>query len=80
VRRHEAPAEVPDATVAADPYLPAVLQAVFGQSASHWRRQIDQDGVKVNGEVVGAYELDPDALDGALLQAGKRQFVRLHLA
>ena len=80
VRRHEAPAEVPDATVAADPYLPAVLQAVFGQSASHWRRQIDQGGVKVNGEVVGAYELDPDALDGALLQAGKRQFVRLHLA
>ncbi len=58
----------------------APAEAVFGQSASHWRRQIDQGGGKVNGEVVGAYELDPDALDGALLQAGKRQFVRLHLA
>ncbi len=84
VRRHEAPVEVPDATFAADGgaavYLPAVLQSVFGQSASHWRRQIDQGGVKVNGEAPGAYELDPAALDGALVQAGKRQFVRLHLA
>jgi len=84
VRRHEAPAEVPDATFAAEGgaavYLPAVLQSVFGQSASHWRRQIDQGGVKVNGEAPGGYELDPATLDGALVQAGKRQFVRLHLA
>jgi tyrosyl-tRNA synthetase len=84
VRRHEAPADVPDATFAADGvaavYLPAVLQSVFGQSASHWRRQIDQGGVKVNGEAPEGYELDPAALDGALVQAGKRQFVRLHLA
>jgi tyrosyl-tRNA synthetase len=84
VRRHEAPAEVPDATFAADGgvavYLPAVLQSVFGQSASHWRRQIDQGGVKVNGDAPDGYELDPAALDGALVQAGKRQFVRLHLA
>ncbi len=83
VRRHEAPAEVPDATFSADGgaavYLPAVLQAVFGQSASHWRRQIDQGGVKVNGEAPGGYELEAAALDGALVQAGKRQFVRLHL-
>jgi tyrosyl-tRNA synthetase len=57
-----------------------VLQSVFGQSSSHWRRQIDQGGVKVNGEPPGAYELEPAALDGALVQAGKRQFVRLHLA
>jgi len=84
VRRHEAPDEVPDATFAAEGgaavYLPAVLQSVFGQSASHWRRQIDQGGVKVNGDAPGGYELDPALLDGALVQAGKRQFVRLHLA
>jgi tyrosyl-tRNA synthetase len=84
VRRHEAPTEVPDATFEADGggpvYLPAVLQAVFGQSSSHWRRQIDQGGVKVNGEPPAGYELDPAALDGALVQAGKRQFVRLHIA
>ena len=84
VRQGEAPAEVPDAAFAADGdgrvYLPAVLQAVFGQSASHWRRQIDQGGVKVNGVPPAAYELDAKALDGALVQAGKRQFVRPHLA
>jgi tyrosyl-tRNA synthetase len=84
VRQGEAPAEVPDATFEAGPggtvYLPGVLQAVFGQSGSHWRRQIDQGGVKLNGEAVAGYEHGPAALDGALVQAGKRQFVRLHTA
>jgi len=83
VRQGEAPAEVPDASFAAGGglvYLPAVLQSVFGQSSSHWRRQIDQGGVKVNGEPPAGYELAGAALDGALVQAGKRQFVRLHLA
>jgi tyrosyl-tRNA synthetase len=83
VRQGEAPAEVPEATFEAGGgavYLPAVLQSVFGQSSSHWRRQIDQGGVKVNGEAPGAYELEPEALDGALVQAGKRHYVRLHCA
>jgi tyrosyl-tRNA synthetase len=84
VRRGEAPADVPEATFEADGagavYVPAVLQSVFGQSASHWRRQIDQGGVKVNGEPLSGYELAPEALDGAVVQAGKRQFVRLHCA
>jgi len=83
VRRHEAPAEVPDATFEAGGgpvYLPTVLQSAFGRSASHWRRQIDQGGVKVNGDPPAGYELEAGALDGALVQAGKRQFVRLHLA
>jgi tyrosyl-tRNA synthetase len=79
VRRHEAPAEVPEATFAASDgvvYLPALLQAELGRSASHWRRQIDQGGVKLNGEPLGSYELDPATLDGAVVQVGKRQFVR----
>jgi tyrosyl-tRNA synthetase len=59
-------------------YLPAVLQESFGQSGSHWRRQIDQGGVRVNGEPVSGYELPAGSLDGSVLQAGKRQFVRLH--
>jgi tyrosyl-tRNA synthetase len=83
VRQGEAPAEVPEATFAAGDsgavYLPAVLQSVFGQSASHWRRQIDQGGVRVNGEAVAAYDLEPAALDGSVVQAGRRQFVRVHL-
>jgi tyrosyl-tRNA synthetase len=79
VRRHETPAEVPEATFAASDgvvYLPAVLQAELGRSASHWRRQIDQGGVKLNGEPTGSYEVDAATLDGAVLQVGKRQFVR----
>jgi tyrosyl-tRNA synthetase len=79
VRRHETPAEVPEATFAANDgavYLPAVLQAELGRSASHWRRQIDQGGVKLNGEPVGSYEVDAATLDGAVVQVGKRQFVR----
>jgi len=80
VRRHEAPEEMPDAVVEAKDgtvYLPAALQAIFGNSGSHWRRQIDQGAVKVNGEPVHGYDAAAAGLDGAVLQAGKRQFVRL---
>ena len=77
VRRHEAPEEIREVAVELAPYLPGILQEVFGRSASHWRRQIDQGGVKVNGEAVSTYDVDPAALDGAVLQAGKRRFARL---
>ena len=82
VRRHEAPNEVPEATFPAGDgtvYLPALLQEAFGNSGSHWRRQIDQGGVKIGGEAVGSYEVPGPELDGAVVQAGKRQFVRVHL-
>jgi tyrosyl-tRNA synthetase len=83
VRRHEAPEEVPDATYPADGglvYLPGLLATLAGQSASHWRRQIDQGGVKLNGGSVAGYEVDAAMLDGARLQAGKRRFFRLRPA
>jgi tyrosyl-tRNA synthetase len=81
VRQHEAPEEMPEARFSAANgvvYLPSVLQESFGRSGSHWRRQIDQGGVKLNGEPVSGYEVPAGALEGAVLQAGKRQFVRLH--
>jgi tyrosyl-tRNA synthetase len=83
VRRHEAPAEVPEASYTADGcsvYLPGLLAELAGSSASHWRRQIDQGGVKVNGAAPPGYEVDAATLDGALLQAGKRRFFRLRPA
>jgi tyrosyl-tRNA synthetase len=83
VRRHEAPEEVPEATFrAADGvvYLPGLLVELAGNSASHWRRQIDQGGVKLDGGSVAGYELAAATLDGALLQAGKRRFFRLRPA
>jgi len=83
VRRHEAPEEVPEATFEATGgvvYLPGLLAGLAGRSASHWRRQIDQGGVKVNGASPAGYEVAAAMLDGALLQAGKRRFFRLRPA
>jgi tyrosyl-tRNA synthetase len=80
VRQGEAPADVPEVPFSAVDgrvYLPGLLAALAGNSSSHWRRQIDQGGVKVNGGSVAEYEVDAATLDGALLQAGKRQFFRL---
>jgi len=84
VQQGEAPEDVPEVTwrrTAESPvYLPGALKTWFGETASHWRRQIDQRGVKVNGEPVSSYEIDATALDGALVQAGKRRFARIRLA
>jgi tyrosyl-tRNA synthetase len=77
VRHHEAPEQIPEAAVEVSEYLPGVLQQIFGESASHWRRLIDQGGIKIDGEPVASYEVDPARLEGAVLQAGKRQFARV---
>ncbi len=61
-------------------YLCRVLvDAGLCTSAGDARRQIDGGGVKINGEAVAAkcYNVAPDALVGAVLQVGKRKFVRL---
>jgi len=83
VRQGEAPADVPEAVFEAKEgvvYLPGLLAELAGNSSSHWRRAIDQGGVKLNGGSVAGYEVDAGMLDGALLQAGKRQFFRLKTA
>jgi tyrosyl-tRNA synthetase len=80
VRRGEAPADVPEVTWSrGESYLPGLLAQTFGRSASHWRRQIDQGGVRLNGAPVDSYEVSTEALDGAVVQAGKRQFARIRL-
>jgi tyrosyl-tRNA synthetase len=60
-----------------DVYLPALLSTQFGQSNSHWRRVIEQGGVKIDGEPTRALELPADRLAGSLIQAGKRQFLKV---
>lgn len=80
VREGKAPDDVAEMTWKYDANFPALLVEAFGRSASHWRRQIDQGGVKVNDVPVTSYELAREVLDGALVQAGKRQFMRVHLA
>jgi tyrosyl-tRNA synthetase len=60
-----------------DVYLPALLSTQFGQSNSHWRRVIEQGGVKIDGEPTRELELPADRLAGSLIQAGKRQFLKV---
>jgi tyrosyl-tRNA synthetase len=83
VREGQAPEEVPEADVpAGDPvHLPAVLVELFRvPSTSEARRLIAQGGVKLDGAVVSDLDVPRAALGGALLQAGKRQFVRFRPA
>jgi tyrosyl-tRNA synthetase len=58
-------------------HLPTVLAAVFGLSTSEARRLLAQRGVKVDGTVVEGIDLPRGALEGRVVQAGKRRFVRL---
>ncbi|MGZ4320220.1 MAG: tyrosine--tRNA ligase [Gaiellaceae bacterium] len=79
VREGQAPEDVPEADLpAGDPvHLPALLTSQLGiASTSEARRLIAQGGVKVDGEPVTELDLPRSALDGALVQAGKRRFVR----
>ena len=60
-------------------HLPALMADAFGLSSSEGRRLIAQGGVKLDGEPLagGALDLPAEQLDGAVLQVGKRRFVRL---
>jgi tyrosyl-tRNA synthetase len=79
VREGKAPAEVPGFPLAeGDPvHLPAVLAGAFGLSTSEARRLIEQGAVKVDGEAVDGLDVPRRRLENALVQAGKRRFVRL---
>ena len=79
VREGRAPDDVPThALPAGDPvHLPAVLADAFGLSTSEGRRLIAQGGVRVADAPVAALDVPRDSLVGAVLQAGKRRFVRL---
>jgi tyrosyl-tRNA synthetase len=82
VRRHEVPEDVPDRALPdGDPvHLPALLADAFGFSRSEGRRLIAEGGVKLDGDPVGELDLPRERLAGAVLQAGKRRFVRLNEA
>jgi tyrosyl-tRNA synthetase len=74
-------AEIPTASVdGGSVYLPQLLSDQFGQSNSHWRRVIEQGGVKIDGEPVSELELPAEQLAGSVIQAGKRQFLKVSAA
>ena len=82
VRDRKPPEEVAEHALSADDpvHLPAVLADAFGLSTSEARRLIGQGGVKLDGDAVSELDLPRDRLAGAVLQAGKRRFVRLNEA
>jgi len=78
VRQGEAPEEVPEVVVdGGSVHLPQLLAEHFGQTTSHWRRVVDQGGVSLDGRKLGAYDVPAGELDGGVLQAGKRRFLRV---
>jgi tyrosyl-tRNA synthetase len=63
-------------------HLPAIIADEIGGSRSEARRLIAQGAVRLDGEALGAGDLDLPAerLDGRVLQVGRRQFRRVRVA
>ena len=83
-KRREVPEDImeadipPDAVDGQQVYLPRVLAELgLAKSGSDARRLIAQGGVRVNGEQATGETILAADLRGAVLQAGKRRFVRL---
>jgi tyrosyl-tRNA synthetase len=79
----EAPEELSDHAFSGDPvHLPEVLAEAFGISRSEARRLMAQGGVKLDGDTLsdGDLDLPAERLEGAVLQAGRRRYVRLRRA
>ncbi len=61
-------------------HLPTLLVELLGfGSTSEARRLIAQGGLKVDDRVVTELDVPRERLAGALLQAGRRRFLRLTL-
>jgi len=80
VREGQAPEEIPEWPLPdEDPvHLPALLvEAGLVPSRGEGRRLIGQGGLKIDGEVVTELDVPRERLNHAVLQAGKRRFLRL---
>ncbi|MGH2730983.1 MAG: tyrosine--tRNA ligase [Actinomycetota bacterium] len=83
-RDHAAPEVIDEVTMPPDAvdgervYLPRVLAELgLASSRSNARRLISQGGVKLSGETVTNEEVPRGDVVGAVLQVGKRRFVRV---
>jgi tyrosyl-tRNA synthetase len=84
--RHEVPEQIEEVDLAAytdggsdTVHLPLLMAEAFEISSSEARRLLGQGGVKLDGEPIpaGTLDLEPAALDGRVLQVGKRRFRRM---
>jgi tyrosyl-tRNA synthetase len=81
---HRPPEDMPTVVWPADRaevHLPALLADAFGISTSEARRSLAQGGVKLDGEPVpgDALDLPAAAVDGKVLQLGKRRFAHVRV-
>ena len=85
-KKHDIPEDVPEFAADLTPneeglvYVAKIIaDAGLAQSVGEVRRLIDGGGVKLNGEALAAkqYNVEPAKLEGAVIQVGKRKFVRL---
>ena len=78
------PDSIEEATLPGDDpvHVPALIRDNFGLSSSEARRLLGQGGIRLDGEQLGAGDLDVPAarLDGAVLQVGKRRHKRFRAA
>jgi len=76
-KAHEAPEEMPVLKLEArsKKLVDVLVQAKMVTSKSEARRQVEQGGVKVDGQVVKDAETQVKA--GQIIQKGKRHFVKL---
>ncbi|HEY5034400.1 MAG TPA: tyrosine--tRNA ligase [Candidatus Dormibacteraeota bacterium] len=76
-RKRELPEEI-DELAAENPedLVSTIVQAGFAKSRGDARRLIDQGGIRINGDKANA---DSKLKDGDVLQAGKRNFVRIRV-
>ena len=82
--RRELPDEIPEVSFDAGDghvHLPALLAAAFGVSTSEARRSLRQGAVRIDGEPLdpGVLDVERSAVDGCVLQLGKRRFARVRL-
>ena len=61
-------------------HLPALMADAFGVTRSEARRLLTQGGVKLDGKELDVLDVRADALDGAVLQVGRRRFKKLRQA
>lgn len=85
-KQHEMPEDIPEYQADLTPndeglvYLAKLLaDSGLAASAGEARRLIDGGGVKIDGAAVEAkeYNLAPERLQGAVLQVGKRKYIKL---
>ncbi len=83
--RHEAPTDMPQVDwprgEAGMIHLPALIAKAFGVSTSEARRGLGQGGVRIDGTPVadGTLDAPAEAIDGHVVQLGKRRFARVRV-